>query len=253
MKDLINNLISWIKNYFKTNSFAKGVVIGMSGGRDSLVCAKLCCEALGANNVLGVIIPNGQMAEILDAIHACRFLGIKYTVVNINYSYNNLVDEINKSLSDAGNFILSEKSLQHMEPRIRMTTLYAISATVDYLVANTLNLTKKLIGHATKWGDNVGDFAPLLNLTKTEIIQIGEHYMLPGFLMHHKNSSDLTENTDTYDIEINYLEMDQFIRYGKSFNRDLIKRVLHYYTRNKHKHLETATFVPNLPMFLKEN
>lgn len=215
MKNLTTKICSWISDYFNSNSWAKGAVIGMSGGRDSLVCARLCCEALGADKILGVIIPNGQMAEILDAIHACRFLGIKYIVVNINYAYSNLIDELNKGLSDSDNAGLNSKSLMHIEPRMRMTTLYAIAGSLDYMVANTTNLTKKIIGHATKWGDNIGDFAPLINLTKTEVVKIGEYYMLPSFLIHHENSSDLTPDTDLYDLEIYYKEIDDFIRTAK--------------------------------------
>lgn len=250
MNNKIPEIKNWIKELFVTNSWAKGVVIGMSGGRDCLAVAKLCIEALGKERVLGIIIPNGEMAEILDAIYQCKYLGINYSIVNLNLPFKNLKNEINTGLSSCKQK-LNSKATIHMEPRLRMTILYAVSAATDYLVANTVNMTKLIIGSATKWGDNVGDFAPLYNLTKTEVIEIIESFMMPDFLITKYGEYDIKENTDAYDLAYRYKEIDYYVRYGICDDGRLKERVDSYYERNKHKHSATICYNPNLPTHLK--
>lgn len=252
MENKIPEIKSWIKDLFNQNEWAKGVVVGMSGGRDCLAVAKLCIDALGKDHVLGIIIPNGEMAEILDAIYQCKYLGINYSIVNLHVPFLNLKNEINTGLVSCKQK-LNTKALIHMEPRLRMSILYAVAAATDFLVANTVNMTKLVVGSATKWGDNVGDFAPLYNLTKTEVIKIIETFMMPNFLVTKFGEYDLKENTDAYDLAFRYPEIDYYIRYGICEDPKLKERVDAYYDRNKHKHGISLSYNPNLPTHLKLN
>ena len=81
MNKITTDAIEWIKNYFKTTNGRKAV-IGISGGKDSTVAAALCVEALGKDNVIGVMMPNGVQSDIKDSEKIIDFLGIKGLVVN---------------------------------------------------------------------------------------------------------------------------------------------------------------------------
>ena len=108
-KKQVSNIIDWIKDYFKENSFAKGVVIGMSGGKDSFVVAKLCVDALGKENVLGVILPNNKMSDFDDAKRSCEFLGIKYTTIDITNSYNSILESITPFLKQNKHWAIAKR------------------------------------------------------------------------------------------------------------------------------------------------
>ena len=89
MLDLTNKLIEGIKDYFK-NTNGKVAVIGISGGKDSSVAAALCVKALGKDNVLGILMPNGTQTDINDSYKLCEFLDIEHITVNISDAYNSI-------------------------------------------------------------------------------------------------------------------------------------------------------------------
>lgn len=216
MEKIINDLQEWIKDYV-TNAHSKGVVIGMSGGKDSLVVAKLCANSIGKENVFGVIMPNGEMSDKSDAIKTCDLLGIKYAIVNINDAYNAIINPVNDILKQ-NNIILSDVSTINTPPRLRMTTLYAFAGSLNYLVANTSNLSEISVGYSTKWGDGVGDFAPIANFTKTEVCEIGKLLGLPIELVDKTPSDGLSGKSDEDKLGLTYANLDEYIRTGKQNN-----------------------------------
>lgn len=231
MEEIKNGVINFIKDYIN-GARAKGVVLGMSGGKDSLIVAKLCCEAIGKENVLGVIMPNGKMRDITIAEDTCKLLGIKYTTIDIENTYNSVIDNISPIIKEY-NKPLSTVTTYNVPPRIRMTTLYAIAGSLNYLVANTSNLSEKMVGYTTKWGDNVGDFAPILDLTKTEVCELGLSLGLPPHLVNKTPDDGLTGKTDEDNLGVSYNELDDFIRNGtKSKNYD---KMISLFNKSKHK------------------
>ena len=210
-KKTIDNLIEWIRDYVK--KYADGVVIGMSGGKDSFVVAKLCTLALGKENVFGLILPNGEMPDKSDAVVSCEYLGIPYKIVNINKAYDFIIDEVKDKLPAEKQ--LSDVTTINTAPRLRMTTFYAFAGSLNYLVANTSNLSEAMVGYTTKWGDNVGDFAPIANFTKTEVCEIGLMLGLPENLVNKKPSDGLSGKTDEEKLGFSYAELDDYIRNGK--------------------------------------
>lgn len=206
-----NEIIKFINNYVGTSG-ARGVCLGMSGGKDSLITAKLCVEALGRENVYGVIMPNGRMSDIGIAQQECEYLGINYQVLDINGITNAVYDATQKAVG-AGNLL--DVSVLNTPPRIRMAMLYSIAGSLNYLVANTSNLSEAMIGYTTKWGDNVGDFAPLANLTKTEVCKLGLELNLPESFVMKKPADGLSGMSDEEKIGFSYEELDEYIRYGK--------------------------------------
>ena len=234
----IKELISWIKNYVESAK-ANGVVLGMSGGKDSLVVAGLCVKALGKENVFGVIMPNGKMKDKEDATNTCNYLGINYTIIDIEKPYNAILNKTKKALK-LFNKNLNDISTINTAPRIRMTTLYSIAGSLNYLVANTSNLSEASVGYTTKWGDNIGDFAPIANFTKTEVCEIGKLLNLPKDLVYKTPSDGLSGKTDEDKLGFSYAELDEFIRTGKKGKRfDIINKK---HKLSEHKRLGTIKF-----------
>lgn len=130
-KILSEQIIYWIRDYFKTTNGRKSV-IGISGGKDSTVAAALCVKALGKENVIGVMMPNGVQSDIEDSEKIIKHLGIDSFVVNINYAYLNLVNQINE------HYITSQAQI-NMPPRLRMTVLYGVAQNIGGRVVNTCN------------------------------------------------------------------------------------------------------------------
>lgn len=222
MKKIIEEIKSFIKDYV-SKAHAKGVVVGMSGGKDSFVTAKLCAEALGNENVFGLIMPNGKMTDIEIAKEECEILNIKHEIINIENVCGEIIGNVKKIENVSS---LTEVAEINLAPRIRMTYLYTLAGNKNYLVANTSNLSEIMIGYSTKWGDGVGDFAPLADFTKTEVCEIGLALGLPEKLVNKKPDDGLSGKTDEEKIGFTYGELDAFIRQGiVSENFDKINRM----------------------------
>lgn len=238
----VKKVEQWIKGYV-ASAYAKGVVLGMSGGKDSLIVAKLCINALGKENVVGVIMPNGEMIDYTDAKTTCELLDIKHFVVDINESYSNIINSTKNIVNNLG-VELSSVSTINTAPRIRMTTLYSIAGSLNYLVANTSNLSEAMTGYTTKWGDNVGDFAPLANFTKTEVCEMGLLLGLPEYLVVKTPSDGLSGKSDEDKMGITYDELDTYIRTGKKGEKyDTIQNL---HKKSEHKRVGAVKFDNNL-------
>lgn len=239
MKNLKNEIIAFIKDYVKASN-AKGVVVGMSGGKDSLVVAKLCTLAIGSEKVFGVIMPKGDMVDIDDAKESCELLGIDYEIADIKNAYDE-IESLTMSVLKTNN--LSSVTKLNISPRIRMNILYSVGGTLRYLVANTSNLSERMVGYSTKWGDAVGDFAPIANLTKTEVCELGLELGLLEHLVNKKPADGLTGSTDEEIMGFSYAELDSFIREGKiSKNHEKIEKM---HRASAHKRNPITSFNSN--------
>ena len=179
MKILTRNVVNWTKSILEKNHQTK-VVIGISGGKDSSVVAAICAKAIGPENVIGVMIPCGIQKDIADSQKLIDFLGIKSTTVNIGNAFNDLCNAINLGVE------LSYDTMTNLPARLRMSTLYAVAQTIGGFVANTCNLSEDYApgGYATLFGDNAGSFAPIQDMTVSEVIEVGEDLGLPYNLLH---------------------------------------------------------------------
>ncbi len=237
----IENIKAWISNYIKS-AHSNGVILGMSGGKDSLITAKLCVDALGSDKVLGVIMPNGEMKDCQVAIDTCKLLGIRYYNIDINNLYSAMIDNIMPILKKEDK-PLSTVTTFNIPPRFRMVTLYSIAGSMGYLVANTSNLSESMVGYTTKWGDNVGDFAVLANYTKEEVCQIGLLLGLPENLVNKVPDDGLTGKTDEDKLGFSYQELDNFIRNGKKGEKyDIISKM---HALSEHKRVGVAKYPYN--------
>ena len=199
--------VAWIRDFFEKNGPGCNAVIGISGGKDSSVVAALCVEALGRERVIGVLMPNGEQADIDMAKLLVGHLGIRHFTVNIK----DAVDGVKNSIP----FELSEQSKNNLPARIRMSTLYAVSQSNNGRVANTCNLSEDWVGYSTRYGDSVGDFSPCSNLTVQEVKAIGRSLGLPDVLVDKVPIDGLCGKTDEDNLGFTYAELDRYIREGK--------------------------------------
>ena len=207
VENITKEVINFIKDYFKENGPTSKAVIGISGGKDSSVVAALCVEALGAENVVGVLMPQNNQSDIGYSIELCQILGIKNYTVNIGASTKDLLDEIKASTGE-----ISEGAIINTPARIRMATLYAIAAGINGRVANTCNLSEDMVGYATLYGDTCGSFAPISDLTVTEVKQIGKYLGLPDKFINKTPTDGLCGKTDEENLGFLYSDLDRFIR-----------------------------------------
>ncbi len=202
-------LIQWIRDWFDENGKDCNAVIGISGGKDSSVVAALCAEALGKDRVIGVLLPDGEQPDIDCSKQLVAHLGIPYHICNIKKA----VDGVLQSLTESG-VEISRQTRVNLPPRIRMSTLYALSQSYNGRVANTCNLSEDYVGYSTRYGDAAGDFSPLGRLTVREVKEIGKYLGLPSNLVEKVPSDGLTDRTDEDNLGFTYATLDRYIRTG---------------------------------------
>ena len=205
-----NACVQWIRDWFEENGKGCNAVLGISGGKDSSIAAALCVEALGRDRVIGVTMPNGVQPDIEDSIKLINHLGIKRYNVNIGGAFEALMKEVEAQLGHEA----STQTRINMAPRLRMTTLYAVSQSNNGRVVNTCNLSEDWVGYSTRYGDAAGDFSPLGGLTVAEVLAIGEVLDLPVELVHKAPSDGLTGLTDEDNLGFTYAVLDKYIRTG---------------------------------------
>ena len=148
-------VINWIKEQFKDIPDGKAI-IGISGGKDSTIAAALCVKALGADRVIGVMMPQGVQDDIADSYTVVNRLGIAYLNIDISSAVNSLCHEIDVAYDYDKCCINNSMIKTNLPARIRMTTLYAVAALYpNSRVVNTCNYSEDFIGYSTKYGDAV--------------------------------------------------------------------------------------------------
>lgn len=251
-KEVKEQLIKWIRDFFDQNGKDCRAVIGISGGKDSSVVAALCEEALGENRVVGVLMPNKDQKDIQDSLDLVNLLRIPFFKIDISESVNGILDILQNSdycLFPNGNenfssssFEVSEQTKINLPARIRMATLYAVSQSVNGRVANTSNYSEIYIGYSTRWGDSVGDFAPLANLTSDEVIAIGLECGLPERLVKKTPSDGLSSKTDEDNFGFTYETLNKYIKTGVCEDLAAKGKINKMHNKNKFKTMPVPSF-----------
>ena len=233
------DLILWIREWFEQNGKDCKAVIGISGGKDSSVVAAVCVQALGKDRVLGVLMPNGEQPDIDCSKQLVQHLGIPYVVCNIREAVNGVL----ASMQEAG-VEVSRQTHINLPPRIRMSTLYAVSQSVNGRVANTCNYSEDYVGYSTRYGDMAGDFSPLGKLTVQEVKAIGRYLGLPENLVKKVPSDGLTSRTDEDNLGFTYKALDRYIREGVCEDEQTKARIDRLHKINLFKLQPMPTFQP---------
>lgn len=236
VEKVTENLVLWIRDWFEKNGKDCNAVIGISGGKDSSIVAALCVKALGKDRVIGILMPNGIQPDIKDAYKLVNHLGIKHFEINIE----NIVSNVYKALSS--DLVVSNQTRINLPPRIRMSTLYAVSQSLNGRVINTCNLSEDWVGYSTKYGDSAGDISPISQLTVTEIKQIGRYLGLPNELIDKVPSDGLCGKTDEDNLGFSYEVLDRYIRTGFCEDKDTKELIDRRHAANLFKLQPMASF-----------
>ncbi|MBQ9266371.1 MAG: NAD(+) synthase [Bacilli bacterium] len=237
-------VIEWIKDYFAKNGPTCNAIIGISGGTDSSVVAALLVKTLGKERVIGVLMPCGEQHDIDVSKELVQLLGIKHLIINIKEPVETLKAEIESKVGKDPNLIDAYKT--NTPARIRMTTLYGISALYNGRVANTCNLSEDYVGYSTKFGDAAGDFSPISAFTKTEVRIIGRELGLPDKFVEKIPEDGMSGKSDEEKLGFSYEVLDKYIRTGEISDENTKKRIDYLHKINLHKLLP-------MPAYKKEN
>lgn len=235
-----NSCVEWIREFFRENGKDCNAVVGISGGKDSSVVAALCCEALGKDRVIGVLMPCGEQFDIDCGYALVDHLGIKRYEINIKDAVEGVKAAMPEELA------LTSQTINNLPPRIRMTTLYAVSQSCNGRVANTCNLSEDYVGYSTRYGDSAGDFSPLAKLTVDEVKQIGRVLGLPCELVDKVPIDGLCGKTDEDNLGFTYAELDRYIRTGEIEDEEKKAKIDRLHKINLFKLQLMPTFEPEI-------
>jgi NAD+ synthase len=171
---------------YVSNSSAKGVVIGLSGGLDSSAVLKLCVDAIGAEKILGLIMPSRSTPneDIKDAIDLAQSLRVKFEVIDLTP----IIEKYSRSLP------ADTRARGNLAARIRMSILYYHASIRGYLVAGTSDKSERKIGFFTKFGDGAADLLPIADLYKTQVRELARFLKIPQAIIEKKSSPRLWDN-----------------------------------------------------------
>lgn len=246
-KRVANNINNWLEDY-RVITDCKGVVLGLSGGKDSTVVAMLAKKQWG-DDVFAIIMPNGNQADIDDAIEIAETLNIDYRIVNIETVFNNLLFNIEtvvrkSDITGEKDWFencpkISDKAKTNIPPRLRMTILYAVAQTLGYRVIGTGNASERYIGWFTKYGDGGCDLNPIAHLTCSEVVELGtylaQEFNLSDIFIKKVPADGLTGKSDEDNFGFTYKQLDAFIREGDSGDETLNKKMKKMHNMSEHK------------------
>ena len=197
----VEQITKWIKEYVET-SHSKGVVVGNSGGKDSATVIALATKALGKDKVVTIAMPcNSINTDFEDAKLVADKFEVPLIKIDLSETYKMLETELDKIV------IPKEEAKINAKPRLRMTTLYYVAQSLDYLVIGTGNKCEAVVGYTTKWGDSAHDFNPIGDFTVEEVLQIGEYLGVPDKIIKKAPADGLGGLTDEQKLEVTYKQI----------------------------------------------
>ncbi|MFQ5986819.1 MAG: NAD+ synthase [Thermoplasmata archaeon] len=205
-EDQVSIIQSFLRHHWK-ESGREGFVMGMSGGLDSSVVARLSADAIGPARVLGVAMPleaEGSEDE-RDAAEWADLLGIDFRVVEVGSMVQSVLTHLNIPEDD-------RIGRGNVQARLRMVTLYQIAHAENRLVIGTSNKSEVASGYFSKWGDGGSDYAPLGDLYKTQVREMARHLAIPENILEKVPSAGLWEGqTDEGELGIPYEDLDRVL------------------------------------------
>lgn len=233
IKNVSEKCIKWIRDWFEENGKGCNAILGISGGKDSLISAALCARAIGPDRVIGIAMPDINQGTN-EAEEICKYLGIKYYCIPID----GITGAINFSLGLNGEEV-SKQTEQNIPPRVRMAVLYGFAQSHNGRVVGTCNASENYIGYFTRYGDGASDVEPLGNLTVRQVKKIGYYLGLPKKWIE-KTPDDGLPNSEPDDAKFskmgfNYEKLDKYIENGTSGESNSDDAIEKMHEKNKFK------------------
>ena len=233
-----DKIVYFIREYFDKYNLG-GVVIGISGGKDSGVVAGLFAEALGPDRILGVTMPcHSKVTDKSDAKLVADYYGFEM----INYDLTKVFDAFKEQVNLLGDFTEEElkNSDINLKPRLRMASLYYTAALYTalkgktYIVAGTGNKCEEYVGYFTKGGDSVSDIKVLADLTVDEVVAIGEVLNVPKEVLYKAPNDGLSNQTDEDKLGVKYKDIAKYMN-GEPLEEDVYQKIKKLHDNSKHK------------------
>ena len=234
---------AWIKEKVE-QAQREGVVLGMSGGIDCSVVARLC--QIGGVDVHLVLMPcDDDMKNTQSSNHAMILIekfNFSYHIFDIKPAVDALTIPVDSPYCESGS-ANREMSCANIRPRVRMTYLYQLAQINRRFVIGTGNLSERTVGYFTKWGDGASDLNPLGMLTKKEVYTLARYLEVPDCIIDKKPSAGLWEGqTDEDELGMTYGQIDEYIINGTSENQKTDRKIEERIAMSAHKHAQIPLF-----------
>lgn len=201
---LPGQIANWLREHL-AHAGADGFVFGLSGGVDSAVVAALAVKAMGPESVLAAILP--CHSEPIDARLAQEMIDT-FAMPSVTVNLDDAFDALTEHLPPTEHRLATA----NIKPRLRMTVLYYLAQTHNYLVLGSGNKTELMVGYFTKYGDGGADLLPLGDLYKTEVWNLGRDLGVPRKVVERAPSAGLWPGqTDEEELGITYEELDRVL------------------------------------------
>jgi len=233
----VKNISLWIKKNVKSAN-SNGVVLGLSGGIDSSVVARLCQKA--DIKVQLVMMPYGNSTNNSKSMEDAKELISKF---NFEFHIFDIKQTVDSFYINGENKEEVNLAKANIRPRVRMTYLYQYAQSNNMLVIGTSNLSERTVGYFTKWGDGACDLNPIGMLTKKEVYVLARYLQIPDSIINKQPSAELWEGqTDEQELGISYEQIDNFILSGTSGDENIDSLIKSKSELAKHKLQEIPVF-----------
>ena len=225
MKNGTEAIVEWLRERL-THSGARGFVFGLSGGIDSAVVARLC-QIASPGNVTGVLMPcHSDPRDEADARLLADHFQIPTIRVDLAPTYDHFTVTLQHAVSSVPQELLPDAAhttpdikarlpLANVKPRLRMTTLYFVANTLNYMVAGTGNRSELSIGYFTKYGDGGVDLLPIGRMLKSEVRAAARALGVPDPIIDKAPSAGLwLGQTDEAEMGFTYAELEDYLTKG---------------------------------------
>lgn len=244
-EDLTEKIVGWLKDYYYDNNSVKAFVVGVSGGIDSAVVSSLCARTGLPTYVVCMPLEskfeNSRLSDVHSKALEAKYDNVKRIEVELFSAYDSLLKSIDW-WTEKGEYTSSEHANANTKSRMRMVTLYQIAGTVGGIVVGTGSKVEDYgVGFYTKYGDGGVDIAPIADLYKTEVWELGEYLEVDQRIVDADPTDGLwvDSRSDEEQLGASYEQLEEAMETGKGPGVEVLKK---FNTQNKHKMEPIPTF-----------
>ncbi len=220
MSERAERIVTWLRQRLH-DSGARGFVVGLSGGVDSAVVARLC-QLTAPGHVLGVLLPcYSEPRDEQDALRAAQSFSLPTLTVDLNGPFDALVGALHDAAKSLPQHVRVDDIKQqlpeaNLKPRLRMTTLYFVANSLNYLVAGTGNRSELALGYFTKYGDGGVDLLPIGSLLKSDVRALARDLAVPTAIIEKPPTAGLwIGQTDEAEMGFTYDTLERYLTRGR--------------------------------------